>query len=142
MNATQPTRPPLQPLPSTRRTPIDSHRRQPRQLRQAHHRRHRAIAIELSARLVANVVLGAVALVALVKLVPYNQVQQARLQELQTELTLVEGRVAQLQTSFNRQFDPRQSLSVMQEQSNRIAPGQRQVVWTTPPDATPISHSP
>ncbi|MDX2212558.1 MAG: hypothetical protein SFY66_04635 [Oculatellaceae cyanobacterium bins.114] len=136
MNATQPSRPPLQALPTARRTNVDSYRRQKRQ---SPHRRHRAIAVELSAKLVANVLLSVAALSALVRLLPYNEVQQARLQELKTELTQVEGRVDLLQESFNRYFDPQQSSSVMQEQGGRIAPGQRPIVWTTQPDFTPTS---
>jgi cell division protein FtsB len=128
MNALQPTRPSLKSLPSPK--PSSRVRRQ----HQSRLKPHRAIAFEVSAKLAINLLLSVAALSTLVKLLPYSGSQQARLQELQTELTAVEGRVTHLQTEFNRHFDPQQSMSVMQEQSNRVAPGQYQIIWTTPPD--------
>jgi len=69
---------------------------------------------------------------ALIRLVPQNLAQQARLQELQTEVAFVERRVDQLQDRFNRHFDPQQTRAIMQEQSNRVDPNQRQVIWVAP----------
>lgn len=133
MHATQSSHSSLRSLPPNRR--VDTPPRH-RRSRQAQRKPHQAIALELSAKLVINIFLGVAALSTLVKLLPYNGSQQARLQELNAEVLLVEGRVAQLQADFNRHFDPRQSMSIMQEQSNRVAPGQRQVVWTAPPEFT------
>jgi hypothetical protein len=94
------------------------------------------MAIETTAKLAVNVVLSAAAVSGLVKLVPYQWSQQQKLWEIQTEVKLVEGRVNQLRTDFNRYFDPQKAKSVMQEQSKRLAPGQRPVILldkTAPP---------
>jgi outer membrane murein-binding lipoprotein Lpp len=86
------------------------------------------MALETTAKLTANVVLSAVAIAGLVKLLPYQLSQQEKLQEIQTEVQQTETRVNRLRTDFNRYFDPQQATIIMQEQSNRVAPGQRQVI--------------
>jgi hypothetical protein len=58
--------------------------------------------------------------------------QQAQLKELQAEVVEVETRVNHLRAEFNRNFDPQQAMSVMQEQSARMHPNQRQVIWIAP----------
>ena len=121
MNAIQPSRPPLQPVEPRRVTPqIKRHRRRPRP--------NRLVALETTAKLAVNVVLSAAAVSSLVKLLPYQWSQQEKLWEIQTEVKLVEGRVNHLRTDFSRYFDPQKAKSVMQEQSNRVAPGQRPVI--------------
>lgn len=145
MNAIQPSRPPLQsvsplpkqllkqpPKPLPRQRGASSRRRLQQQRKAS---THQAIAFELSAKLVVNVVLTIAAASTLLKLVPYHVVQQEKLQNIQAEVANVEGRVANLRTDFSRQFDPQQTMSVMQEQSNRISPTQRRIVWSTPLDA-------
>jgi predicted fused transcriptional regulator/phosphomethylpyrimidine kinase len=84
-------------------------------------------------KLAVNIVLAIAAVSALVKLIPYNLSQQAKLRELTTEVAAVEGRVEQVKTDFHRHFDPRQATSVMQEQTSRVQPGQRPIVWVSPP---------
>ncbi len=88
---------------------------------------YQGIALENTAKLVVNMVLVAGAVSALVKLLPYNISQQAKLQEISTEVKQTESRVANLQTDFNRSFAPEQAKKIMAEQSNRVDPGQRQV---------------
>lgn len=113
MNAIQPLRP-LQPVKPRR-----------------HHRRcrrpYRFMALQTTAKLTVNVLLSAAAVSALVKLLPYYQSQQQKLQEIQTEVNMTEGRVDSLRTAFSRYFDPQQAKSIMQDQSNRVDPGQRSV---------------
>ncbi|NEQ24405.1 MAG: hypothetical protein F6K28_35895 [Microcoleus sp. SIO2G3] len=94
--------------------------------------RHRARAIESSAKLGVNVILAIAAGTALVKLLPYGFAQQAKLQEIHGEVAIVKQRVDRLQTDFSRNFDPQQSKAIMQEQSSRIDPQQRPVIWVTP----------
>ncbi len=121
MNAIQPSRPPLQPVEPRRVTPqIKRRRRRPRS--------NRLVALETTAKLAVNVVLSAAAVSGLVKLLPYQWSQQEKLWEINSEVKLVEGRVNHLRTDFNRYFDPQKAKSVMQEQSNRVAPGQRPVI--------------
>ena len=118
MNAIQPSRPPLQPV-ETRRVHPRSHRRR---------YSYRVMALENTAKLAVKILLSAAAVSALVKILPYQLSQQEKLGEIQTEVKLREGRVNRLQTDFSRYFDPQQAKSIMQEQSNRLDPGQRQVV--------------
>lgn len=120
MNAIQPSRPPVQPVKPSRVAP--------RPRRHSRRRSYRVMALETTAKLTVNIVLSAAAVAGLVKLLPYQWSQQAKLQEIQTEVKQTESRVNHLQTGFSRYFDPQQSKSVMQEQSNRVAPGQRQVI--------------
>lgn len=107
------------------------------------------MALEAGAKLTVNCFLAIAALSALVKLVPQNFSQQARLQRIRTEVTAAEDRVDLLQDTFSRRFDPGQVNSVMREQSSRISPGQRPVIWVTPeipvpnhPVADPIPVGP
>ncbi len=88
---------------------------------------YRGIALENTAKLVVNMVLVAGAVSALVKLLPYNISQQAKLQEISTEVQQTESRVADLQTDFKRSFAPEQAKIIMAEQSSRVDPRQRPV---------------
>ncbi|MBD2532744.1 hypothetical protein H6G97_25435 [Nostoc flagelliforme FACHB-838] len=124
MNATQPSRPPLQPIQKRR---VIS--RPKRHLRQ---RSYQVMALESTAKIAVNVVITAVAASALGQLLPYNWLQQAKLREISTEVKLMEGHVNSLQTQFSRNFDPQQTKSIMQEQGYRFDPSQRQVVLVNP----------
>lgn len=130
MHAIQPSRPNLRPVTTPKRSAA------PRR-KQQHTQKHsyRAIAVELSAKLTVNLILIAAAGTALVKLIPYNQSQQSELKDLRTEVASVEGRVSELRSDFGRHFDPQQAMSVMQEQSNRINPTQRQIIFKSPSPA-------
>lgn len=120
------TPPPLPPEPSRHQVVRRRKRRNP----------HRAIAIETGFKLGVNGILAIVAVSALVKLVPYNLAQQSKLKEIQTEVAALEGRVDRLEADLSRQFDPQQAMSVMQTESNRVDPRQRQVRWLPPTAAT------
>lgn len=120
MNAFQPSRPPLKPE-ETRRVAS-----RPRRYRRR--RPYRVMALETTAKLTVNVVLSAIAIAGLVKLLPYQLSQQEKLQEIHSEVQQTEARVNRLRTDFNRYFDPQQATIIMQEQSNRVAPEQRQVI--------------
>lgn len=96
---------------------------------------HRATAAETGFKLGTNLVLAIVALSALANLIPYNLAQQGKLQEIRAEVSELEGRVDQLQANLSRQFDPQQAMSVMQEESSRVDPRQRKVVWVQPSNA-------
>ncbi|MBD2089410.1 hypothetical protein H6F67_06040 [Microcoleus sp. FACHB-1515] len=132
MHAFQPSRH-LQPVESprkvspTRSKPSRSISRQPK---------YRARAIETGAKLSVNVILTIAAGTALVKLLPYGFAQQTKLQEIHAEVSIVKERVDRLQTDFSRNFDPQQSKAIMQEQSSRIDPQQRQVIFVQPQPAS------
>ena len=62
------------------------------------------------------------------QLLPYHWSQQEKLREIRTEVKLMEGRVNILQAEFSRNFDPRQTKSIMEQQGYRFDPNQRPVV--------------
>lgn len=125
MNALQTPLPPVSP----KRAPQFSRKGSPQSNSRALHRSyHRAIAIETSIKLTVNLVISGAAITALTQLLPYSIAQQAKLQEVRSEVKTTQGRVSQLKSEFNRYFDPRQAKSIMQEETNRTDPNQRLVV--------------
>ncbi len=129
MNALQPLYPP--PPKQVRR---------PRRRPQRQQAPHQATALEAGLRLGFHSLLAIAAVAALVKLIPYNLETQEKLKLLMAEVETLDRRVQQLENDFGHDFDPQQAQSVMQEQSNRIAPGQIRVVWTENPDRTQVSE--
>jgi cell division protein FtsB len=120
----------LQPIESPKVSPT-----KPKKLRHRHsknNRNHRGVAVEISIKLLANGILSAAAIVASVKLIPYQISQQAKLQEIRLETTETEARVQALRQNFNRYFDPTQARKVMQEQNPRLSPNQRRIILTSP----------
>jgi cell division protein FtsB len=122
MNALQSVEPPSYNPPKSRQ------KRHPKQQTKRHTRSDRALAIEIAIKLIANGVLSIAALAALVKLLPYQFLQQAKLQEIRLEVNETEAEVKTLRSNFNRYFDPTQAKKVMQEQSPRLEPNQRRIV--------------
>lgn len=127
MNAIQPSRPPIQP----RKTRPSTSRKKNTQ-RHLNRHPHRARALENTAKLAASTVLCSAAIYGLANLLPYVWSGQQKWQEVSTEVKQTQGRVDSLRQNFNRYFDPRQAQSVMQEQSNLVEPGQRQVFLLEP----------
>jgi hypothetical protein len=121
MNASQPSRPPLQPIQKRRAVP-----RPKRHLRQ---RSYQVMALETTAKIAVNLVISATAVSALVQLVPYHWTQQDRLRDVNNEVKLMEERVESLQREFNRNFDPYQANSIRQQQAYRFNPNQLPVVF-------------
>jgi outer membrane murein-binding lipoprotein Lpp len=104
-------------------------RRAIRANRQKRWQTHQLTAAEVGVKLTVNTVLAIVAGVTLVRLVPHNLSQQSKLDALKVEVATLETRVNQLEADFTRQFDPQQAKSIMQEQSVRVDPQQRRIVW-------------
>src|SRR5579883_2364784 len=117
MHALKPSYLPPQPTRRTRTVP--RHKPQPRP------RPHRAIVIETTVKLSVNAVLSVAAIGALVQLLPYRSSQLAKLQELQTAVQSMNDRVDRAQAHFSQYFDPYQTESNMEAQSNRIGAQQR-----------------
>jgi len=88
-----------------------------------------AIAWETMVKLSVNLVLVTVATGAVVRLIPYYQSVQEKLEIVDSQVEQTQDRVTQLQQDFDRSFDPEQAKQVMAEQSHRIAPQRRSVVW-------------
>ncbi|QIR38698.1 hypothetical protein HCG51_19690 [Tolypothrix sp. PCC 7910] len=130
MNAIQHSSPPLQPI--QKRQVVS---RPKRHLRQ---RSHQVMAMEVTAKIAVNIAIATAAVSALVQLLPYHWLQQEKLREMRTEVKQMEKRVEILQTEFSRNFDPSQAKSIMQQQSYRFDPNQRQIVLMNQ-DQTPAS---
>jgi hypothetical protein len=97
--------------------------------RQLQHREHQWIATEITIKLAVNGLLSMIAIVTLVKLLPYQFSQQQKLREVAVEVQETEKRVNELKDNFSRNFDPHQSKKVMEEQSPRVEPNQRRIFW-------------
>jgi hypothetical protein len=121
MNASQPSRPPLQPIQQRRAVP-----RPKRHLRQIS---YQVMAMETTAKIAVNLAISTAAVSALVQLVPFHFTQQERLREVRTELKLMEERVESLQGEFKRNFDPHQAQSIRQQQAYRFEPNKLPVVF-------------
>ncbi|MUG93378.1 hypothetical protein F7734_13450 [Scytonema sp. UIC 10036] len=121
MNAFQPSRPPLQPIEKRRVTP-----RPKRRLRQ---RSYQVLAVETTVKIGVNIVISAAAISALIQLLPYHWSQQEKLRAIRVDVNQLEERVDDLQAEFSRNFDPRQTKTIMQEEGYRFDPSQRQVVF-------------
>ncbi|MCL6433351.1 MAG: hypothetical protein K6T90_03905 [Leptolyngbyaceae cyanobacterium HOT.MB2.61] len=107
-------------------------RRVPRTTPRKRSNPYRAIALETGIKLAVNMVLSAVAITALVKLLPYRAAQEAKLKELDVAVESTNRRVGQVQASFKQYFDPAQARALMQQTTNRIDPSQRQIILQPP----------
>jgi hypothetical protein len=86
------------------------------------------ITAEVGLKVAVNGLLSTAAVAALINLLPYYTSQQAKLREVQSEVQQTETQVDQLQAEFSYSFDPLQARRVMQAQSGRVDPNQRQIV--------------
>jgi uncharacterized BrkB/YihY/UPF0761 family membrane protein len=89
----------------------------------------REMTVELAIKLSLSSVLSLAAIASLVRLLPYHFSQQAKLQELRTQVQETEARVMHLREQLSRNFDPQQTKSLMMEYSPRLAPNQSRVFW-------------
>lgn len=146
MNAIQPSRPRLQPVPSRRESARTSRRTaKQRQRRLERNAQNRAMAAEASAKIAVNVVLSLVAVSTLVNLLPSQRFTQDKLREIRSEVKLTETRVNRLRADFTRYFDPQQTPSNLVEQSYRVDPSKRQIIFlenSTAPDEAPAEPEP
>ena len=96
---------------------------------QRHQQQIRALTIETSIKLVTQLILSGVAVSTLWQIVPQHRASQEKLSQIQSEVQMTQQRVDYQKANFSRNFDPQQAQSIMQEHTNKVAPGQRQVVW-------------
>lgn len=122
MHAIQPITPVKPALPRRRNRPSQT-------LKTRRHQRYQTTAIELTVKLTTNLVLSACVISACVKILPHFHASEDKLTQIQSEVKQTQERVESLQADFSRHFDPQQAASIMQEHSNRVAPGQRPVIW-------------
>ncbi|MDJ0554691.1 MAG: hypothetical protein QNJ68_09660 [Microcoleaceae cyanobacterium MO_207.B10] len=87
------------------------------------------ITIETTAKLLTNLVLSVCATSALLKLWPYYQSVQEKLEVINSEIQSTTERLSNEKADFSRYFDPSQTQTIMQEQSNRVDPSQIPIIW-------------
>jgi hypothetical protein len=85
---------------------------------------------ETVVKLTVNSLLLLVGGTTLARLVPNHFVHQAQIQEVDQEVAFTQNRVNQLRQDFNQSFDPSQARVLMVEQTYKVDPSQRQVVWS------------
>ncbi|ELS02397.1 hypothetical protein Xen7305DRAFT_00021110 [Xenococcus sp. PCC 7305] len=84
---------------------------------------------EISLKLFFSFVIGAVAVISVMRLVPYHFSQKAKLKEIQSQVEETERRVEILREQMNRNFDSEQTPILMEEYSPNIAPNRSRVFW-------------
>lgn len=112
-------------------SPVKSKRRRSRP-KQAIQPEHQWLLSEILLKLGLNSILAISAITALVRLLPYQQIQQVKLHEVQMQVQETTRRVSELRNNFNRSFDPQQTRKIMEEQSPRLDPNQRNIFLTKP----------
>lgn len=84
---------------------------------------------EISLKLFFSFVIGAVAVISVMRLVPYHFSQKAKLKEIQSQVEETERRVEILREQMNRNFDSEQTPILMEEYSPNIAPNRSRIFW-------------
>jgi anti-sigma-K factor RskA len=105
--------------------------RKPQKKRQSRTKSQEWQVFEIWLRIIAYSALSVTAVCAIARLLPYQQMQQAKLEEVRLAAQEKEERVNQLRSQFTRSFDPTQTRQVMGEQSPRRDPNQRRIFWTS-----------
>ncbi|MBW4421302.1 MAG: hypothetical protein KME13_19075 [Myxacorys californica WJT36-NPBG1] len=127
------------PLPKPpARQPTRTPRSNPQAYQQRQQRHHRALAFEATVKISVNLVISGAAIAALIQLLPYSAAQQTKLKEIQAEVKTTNERVGKVKVEFNHYFDPRQTKTIIQEQTNLADPNQKIVVWE--PESTPVEN--
>ena len=119
----------FQSSPTPRRSSASRRRSRPRT---SFKPEHQWVVAEILLKLGLNSVLLVAAIAALLRLWPYHQIQQAKLEQVKMQVQETEQRVAELRSDFNRSFDPRQSRKIMEEQTPRIGANQRRLILMAP----------
>jgi cell division protein FtsB len=101
----------------------------PQQRQQVHAKQHRLLAVESMVKIAVSLVVSTVSLATLVHVIPTRVSQQEKLQELRSEVTMTEQRVAKLKTEFSRSFDPSNVREIAQEQTHFADPNRTPIVW-------------
>ena len=99
------------------------------------------VTIETTAKLLTNIFLSVCASSALFKLWPHYQSIQEKLQVIDSEIQSTTERLANEKDNFSRYFDPSQSKTIMQEQSNRVDPSQVPIILLEDNSIKPTSES-
>ena len=99
------------------------------------------ITIESIAKLLTNVLLSICVTSALLKLLPHYLSIQEKLQVIESEIEGTTERLKNDQEKFSRYFDPSQTKTIMQEQSNQVESDQIPIIWLKDNSIKPNSES-
>lgn len=80
-----------------------------------------------------NSLVTLVAISALIQILPERSARQTNLAQLEAEVSEQEDRVESLRERFVYYFDPAQLQSIIREESQKIHPQQRPIVWVDAP---------
>ncbi len=83
---------------------------------------NQGIVTETVLKLFFSFLIGLAGVASLIKLVPYHIRQQGKLKELRAQVKETEAIVFKLREEFNRNFDPQQTQSLIEEYSSLTAP--------------------
>lgn len=89
----------------------------------------KGLVTETSLKLSFSLVIGVLAVISVVRLVPYHFSQKAKLKEIRSQVEETERRVEILRKELNRNFDSEQTQILMEEYSPHIAPNRSRVFW-------------
>ncbi len=132
MHALQPVTSPQPQSPVQSQPPVKVKSRRPssrQNIQQRHQQQIRILTIETTIKLVTHLVLSGFTLAALWQIWPQHRGSEEKLSQIQSEVKMTKRRVEYQKANFSRHFDPQQAQSIMQEHTNQVAPGQRQVIW-------------
>ncbi|MEM1369251.1 MAG: hypothetical protein AAGG02_14835 [Cyanobacteria bacterium P01_H01_bin.15] len=90
----------------------------------------RSLLLEILLKLSVNVLIAAAAITALTKLLPFRDVQQQKIGEIQTEVKEAEDRLNWLYGNFSRNFDPQQADKARKAYSYRADPHRYRIFLT------------
>ena len=107
-------------------------RQRPKKVRSKSRRRHnpyRGVTAEIGLKLILSWAIAIAAIVSLFRLLPYHLSQQAKLEELRTQVQETDARVAKLREQLNHNFDPHRTQSLMEQYSSLNSPNQSRIYW-------------
>jgi hypothetical protein len=113
----------------TKRRPQKIERYQPKRKPIDRASRHRGKVAELTLKLAFNLVLCAAGATAIVKLLPYHFLQEAKLREVNTEVKEAKQRVDRLNRDLSHNSDLQQTSNLRQQYSHKVAPDRRPIIW-------------
>ena len=90
---------------------------------------------EISLKLFFSFVIGATAVVSVMRLVPYHQAQKAKLKEIRSQVEETERRVEVLRNQLHRNFDSEKTKILMEEYSPAIRPNRSRVFLEEDPES-------
>ncbi|MEM1171898.1 MAG: hypothetical protein AAGJ08_23150 [Cyanobacteria bacterium P01_H01_bin.35] len=99
------------------------------------------ITIEITTKLLTNILISACVTSALLKLLPHYQSIQEKLQVIESEIEATTERLNNEKENFSRYFDPSQAQTIMQEQSNQVESNQIPIIWLERNSVKPNSES-